>query len=797
MTDAEEVSENNEEMGDIQEELARAQARIDELETELGLRKGGNGDKAARAEHYRRGIEVLRSSQEHTREALDEATRRLKKAEFDLNFQEQAAKTQVLRFQEEMALLQQQLENSMAATESEREESRQLRAELERSAQSLKHMKEVLQERDLQIGRQQEEMRQPGDGAERGDDRELAALRIELEQALSARRAAEQEIVRLEQQVAGDEGAELRAEIERMTAELEESNQLREEITRRAQRLEAELNAQGVVSGRDEVTVIKKLRRQKETAEERVRQLESELAQIKSAMEQPVGRRTEGDGSVDEDALEALRSELELVRERAETDLARMREETAEMQSRLEAQQLGSAAEVAENQALRQEKERLLRQMEEHKEELQQVVRERSDLQEKVEERNSEIDRLNQALEMARSETEEAESRHQEELEARRQVESALYQSRQALDRLTGRELAADGPDKSFDGAARRNRRSLLGAALLGAVFAAAVLAGLFALRGGDERADSPLAGSQGARPAARAARVGAPVPSSDTPELTGRQNPSPPAAVGAAAAKEKPGTEQTVGKARPATGTLIRDRLRSGGKGPEMVYVRGGTFSMGNGRDQITPAEQPVHPVEVKDFAIGRYEVSFDEYQRFARATGRPLPGDQGWGRGDRPVVNVSWSDARAYARWLSRETGQRYRLPTEAEWEYAAAGGTGSYYWWGYDLGKGNANCFNCGSRWDGKSTAPVGSFSPNPFGLYDMTGNVMEWVEDCYHPDYRGAPSDGSAWVEEGCALRVVRGGGFNKPGDTLRTTKRRGLRHATRHPVLGFRVVREVD
>ncbi len=201
-------------------------------------------------------------------------------------------------------------------------------------------------------------------------------------------------------------------------------------------------------------------------------------------------------------------------------------------------------------------------------------------------------------------------------------------------------------------------------------------------------------------------------------------------------------------------------------------------------------------HQVEVGDFTIGKYEVTFDEYQRFARASGHPTPDDQDWGRGHLPVINVTWQDADAYTRWLSRETGRYYRLPTEAEWEYAAAGGTNSYYWWGHLLGENNANCFNCGSRWDKNSPAPVGSFKANPYELHDMVGNVMEWVQDCYHTDYQGAPGDGSAWLETGCRERVVRGGGFNKPGDTLRTTKRSGQQGNTRLPVLGFRVVRDV-
>lgn len=123
--------------------------------------------------------------------------------------------------------------------------------------------------------------------------------------------------------------------------------------------------------------------------------------------------------------------------------------------------------------------------------------------------------------------------------------------------------------------------------------------------------------------------------------------------------------------------------------------------------------------------------------------------PIDYGWGRNRRPVIHVSWNDAKAYVAWLSKMTGREYRLLTEAEWEYAARAGTTTAYYWGDEIGKNNTNCNGCGSQWGGRKTAPVGSFAPNAFGLYDMFGNVWEWVEDCFHNNYEGAPTDGSAW------------------------------------------------
>jgi formylglycine-generating enzyme required for sulfatase activity len=204
---------------------------------------------------------------------------------------------------------------------------------------------------------------------------------------------------------------------------------------------------------------------------------------------------------------------------------------------------------------------------------------------------------------------------------------------------------------------------------------------------------------------------------------------------------------------------------------------------------------EQPAHEVALGPFSIGTHEVSFTEYDRFARATGRALPDDAGWGRGDRPVINVTWDDAAAYAAWLSQETGRAYRLPTEAEWEYAARGGSADRYWWGFAPEPGRAVCFDCGSRWDNRSSAPVGSLSPNPFGLYDTAGNVSEWVSDCYNQSYQGAPADGSAWLQGDCEQRVTRGGAFNKPWSSLRSAARSTLPRAARLNMLGFRLVRE--
>ena len=239
----------------------------------------------------------------------------------------------------------------------------------------------------------------------------------------------------------------------------------------------------------------------------------------------------------------------------------------------------------------------------------------------------------------------------------------------------------------------------------------------------------------------------------------------------------------------------VFSDFLKSGGHGPVLVGVPAGVYKMGSPSSSVHFEERPQHTVSVKKFSIAKYEVSFAEYDRFAAATGRPRPSDNGWGRGKRPVVNVSWSDATAYTRWLSRETGHTYRLPTEAEWEYAARAGTKTKYWWGAKVDKKRANCFNCGSQWDRISTAPVGRFEASPLGLHDMSANVMEWVSDCYHKSFDGAPVDGSSWGNGTCDSHVARGGSYRSTAENIRLTKRTKYSKDTALDQLGFRVVRE--
>ena len=248
-------------------------------------------------------------------------------------------------------------------------------------------------------------------------------------------------------------------------------------------------------------------------------------------------------------------------------------------------------------------------------------------------------------------------------------------------------------------------------------------------------------------------------------------------------------------------TPRMAGDVFRDCAECPEMVVVPAGSFVMGSPVGEKGRAnDEGEHPVTIPSpFALGVYEVTFDEWDACLAAggCGGHRPDDEGWGRGTRPVTNISWNEAQLFVEWLRGRTGQRYRLPSEAEWEYAARAGTTTVYSWGNDLGDGNANCAGCGSNWDDDQTAPVGSFKANPYGLYDVHGNAMEWTQDCMHPDYEGAPSDGSSW-EENClgTAREMRGGSWGHYPRQLRAAARDAKTHDRRLPGLGFRVARDL-
>ncbi len=272
-----------------------------------------------------------------------------------------------------------------------------------------------------------------------------------------------------------------------------------------------------------------------------------------------------------------------------------------------------------------------------------------------------------------------------------------------------------------------------------------------------------------------------------------------------------------------PTAGSVFRDCPYC----PEMVVIPPGRFMMGTDVSETSrqrvpepeaARERPRHAVSINvALAVGKYDVTRAEYARFVEATDYAAAAgcgawsgttyyidsnrswrNPGFPQTDRdPVVCVNWADAKAYATWLSRTTGKGYRLLTEAEWEYAARGGTTTARWWGDDIGHGNTSCSPCGSQWDDRGTSPAGSFAPNPFGLYDMLGNAWQWVEDCFIYGYAGAPVDASIARTSGdCVRRPMRGGSWNATPYTVRAGYRYDAIAGDRLIVYGFRVARKL-
>ena len=272
-------------------------------------------------------------------------------------------------------------------------------------------------------------------------------------------------------------------------------------------------------------------------------------------------------------------------------------------------------------------------------------------------------------------------------------------------------------------------------------------------------------------------------------------------------------GGESAASSEASATPTLVtgfvvfRDALSGGGEGPQMVVLPTGNFTMGSPSTETgrLANEGPTRTVTIsKRIAMGRYEVTFDDYKRFTddSTTTQTLPADAGWGRGTRPVIRVSWNDAKAYARWLSTQTSKSYRLPSESEWEYAARAGTDTAYSFGNTISCSQARYGHDGgdcSSTRNAGTVPVGSFVANAFGLFDMHGNVAEFVEDCHVNTYTGAPSDGSARTT-GCGanvLAVVRGGGWGTSPRFLRAATRNRLFLSSANINTGFRLVQDLN
>jgi formylglycine-generating enzyme required for sulfatase activity len=294
-------------------------------------------------------------------------------------------------------------------------------------------------------------------------------------------------------------------------------------------------------------------------------------------------------------------------------------------------------------------------------------------------------------------------------------------------------------------------------------------------------------------RAAAPQGTPAAPAPSrpKEAPAAAPKPPPHAKAPAPAAAPAPVPAPPASAPAKAVAAGTDIKDCPAC----PTLVSIPAGTYTMGSNTSD--PSEKPAHQVTVATpFAIGRYEVSVQEWNACAAAGACQKIAQPPDASPNAPMRDVSWDDAQQYAKWLSTVSGKPYRLPTEAEWELAARGGTSTRYWWGEQMAQGKANCKECGKPWAEGAPANVGSFAANPYGVYDTSGSVWEWVADCWHNNYKGAPGDGRAWDEPDCRVHVIRGGSWREGAPYMVASTRFKYDAGVRHSQNGFRVARSL-
>jgi formylglycine-generating enzyme required for sulfatase activity len=342
----------------------------------------------------------------------------------------------------------------------------------------------------------------------------------------------------------------------------------------------------------------------------------------------------------------------------------------------------------------------------------------------------------------------------------------------------------------------------------------------------------SALAAIGGAAWLIRSSPTPAPAPIVASAPSTPAASPNPPAPVSPPAASPPDratiasAPSPTPSPAAPATDTAAapeiivtalprgreralkpQDMFQECSQCPEMIVAPAGAFLMGSPSNEPRRAsgEGPQHKVTFnRNFAVGRYAITFDEWDACVadNACWGYKPDSRGWGRGSRPAINVSWNDAKSYLAWLSGKTGKTYRLLSEAEREYITRAGTTTPFWWGGAITTAEANYdgvpYGGGAKGEYRGrTEPVDSFAPNPWGFYQVHGNIYEWTEDCGHDDYQGAPGDGSAWASGDCGSRVIRGGSWDYDGEYLRSASRLAYAIDTRDVWLGFRVARSLE
>ena len=756
-------------------------------------------DLGARLEAANRRCEQFAAQRDALRDRLDALERQARTRQADEQFREsfdQRLKAQ----QAQSDALETELELMRRLEVDARNEARKQHRESTRLAEALRARDEALQsltnERDQAV-QHAETLAARGEGrddAAAGDEARRALRRTQLdleyrlgvatdklneaeEQARKRQRQRDRDVATLSDKIAGlerqlrDSG---RAFIDANSRYKEAEQAYQEQIALLEARLQrqaaAGLDDEAVArNDRERLVLLNQLDEQEartsgldeEVADLR-RQLQAsteEAAELREIIETYAADLEAARGQADDAQVEALKAELALVREQAEEELERM------------ASQLGLAREAGDDnlsgsvelEQLRQQLSIAQRALREREEALENAHDERQFLEDSLEDRDRELDRATGRLAELEASLRDNELRMSEldgEIARSKAALAKCHQERDAIQAADFRDARFAATSPSDTGATARRGAWFSG--LLGGL----VLAGAGAWLGWYS-GWLPLPASDGAKatiePISDVSGVDEAPPATEAHYLPTRGGPLSPVAV--------------------------RERLADGSLGPAMRQLSGSLFLMGSDASWAPRNARPRHSVSVGGFWISEHEVSVAEYQRFVRATGRRAPTDFGWRGDDLPVTGVSWEDADAYAVWLSRQTGKHYRLPSESEWEYAAAGGSTARYWWGEQPQKGKENCADCGTRYDDRQPAPIGSFSANGFGLFDVAGNVMEWVEDCYRANYRVRLADAD------CRRHVFRGGSFHRPLAQLITVARGQGSPDMRMPYLGFRVVRD--
>ncbi len=751
-----------------QQQLSRSEGEQKELEQRL--RQQAEERIAQLQQTHEQQMAVLREELEISRARLEEtATERatLEKSIEELRArQEEMEQSGVAVSDMEGRLVQ--LRDELDAANNRHEDAS---SELQQVRQALQIAETELNEAQSSRQRAEVELQELQQAQDDTDShiQEIEKARREAEEELNRERSARQRAeTELERRVAAgsadvsDEVKELQDEINSLNESLKEADFAYDEIREKAELLSEEKERT--------LELMRELEGNGAAAREEIAALTLQLEQLRSKHSQlETALSTAGSGSEEADAL---REELSLVQMHSNMELKELQDEL----NRLRAE-AATGLEKAEAEALRQELDEMRESSRKSEERLSEANAKCRTLEDAIEDRDKKFDQI--ILELAELRAKYADAKNSCE-----GYQEKLIQLRDRMEH--GETLSGVNLDDVIPGPSSRHATMLW--FLLGVVICFVLLDGVSIVSGRGELISGLIRGEEA--PEVQSGVFDRDIFASGSIPGSMQRD----AADARRAALGRTGTDAQDGSGgeQGAPWSMLTDVT----SGPAMVRLSGGSFVMGSNRNQVSSNEWPAHEVVLQPFAISQVEITFDEYDRFAQATGRRLPDDEGWGRGKRPVIDVGWDDAVAYTKWLSERTGKKYRLPTEAEWEYAIRGGSDATYWWGYQMEEGRANCFDCGSKWDGISTAPVGSFPPNNFGLHDMGGNVREWVLDCYHPSYTGAPADGSAWMEAACLERVVRGGAYNKTSDSMRSTWRGHFKPDSRLSVTGFRVVREL-